>query len=232
MADSRNVARQCLSCQEPLKNWQAGYCSDNCYLTDYPKRRAQVFWSYVDKSVECWNWTAAKSRQGYGQFWYGLPKRLWLAHRLAYTLSIGPIEAGLTIDHLCRNRLCVNPAHLEAVSQKENILRSDSVSARAARKTHCDNGHQLTGDNMHKLPNGWRECRACDRNNHRRKAGWTDSELATVNYCQNCGVRLRVTYRSSLAHFCRKGECVVARQRYYRSIGLPSQTLRRASDAS
>lgn len=86
--------------------------------------------------------------------------RLIAAHRFAYELANGPIPDGLEIDHLCRNRKCVNPAHLQAVSHRENMLR--------AAKTHCLNGHPLTGPNVYLRPDGrGRECRECRR--RRRK---------------------------------------------------------------
>src|SRR5690242_3990108 len=97
------------------------------------------FWSKVDKSGFCWLWTASVDHDGYGRF--VVDGKTCKAHRIAYTLSIGPIPDGLTIDHLCRNKRCVNPAHLEAVSQKENNHRGTSPSALNIQKTHCIRGH-------------------------------------------------------------------------------------------
>lgn len=95
----------------------------------------QRFWAKVDKSspTECWIWKAAKHRNGYGNFWTG--KRPMLAHRYAYTILVGPILTGLQIDHLCRNRACVNPAHMEPVTLQENLRRGQgfSSSARSGR---------------------------------------------------------------------------------------------------
>lgn len=104
----------------------------------------------------CWEWTGAKNAGGYGVC------RGQQAHRASYELLVGPIPAGLQLDHLCRNRACVNPDHLEPVTRKVNILRGEGVAAKNARKTHCLNGHELTGHNLiqHK---GGRECRACAR---------------------------------------------------------------------
>jgi hypothetical protein len=76
-------------------------------------------------------------------------------------LLVGPIPEGLTIDHLCRVRHCVNPAHLEAVSERVNILRGNGAGARNARKTHCVKGHAFTPDNLYRDYQGYRRCRRC-----------------------------------------------------------------------
>ena len=78
------------------------------------------FWSKVNKTDTCWIWTAAKNQDGHGRFRHG---RLVLAHRFAYELLVGPIPKGLDLDHLCQNPACVNPAHLEPVTRKENTRR-------------------------------------------------------------------------------------------------------------
>lgn len=119
------------------------------------------FWEKVDKSGECWLWTAAKSVGGYGQFWPASRVRRY-AHCYAYELLVGPIPEGLQIDHLCRVRLCVNPDHLEAVTQQENNRRSNSNSAINARKTHCIRGHEFTPENTYRSSKG-RTCRTCHK---------------------------------------------------------------------
>jgi hypothetical protein len=108
----------------------------------------------------CWLWTACQSYDGYGYFRLnGKQKR---AHRVAFELLVGPIPEGLSLDHLCRVRHCVNPAHLDPVPIKVNILRGQSVSAQNARKTHCPNGHELSDANLYLRSNGReRVCRTC-----------------------------------------------------------------------
>lgn len=83
----------------------------------------------------CWVWTGACTNGGYGTT--SVLGRGWMVHRLVYTTLVGPIPAGLTLDHLCRARSCVNPAHLEPVSQRENNLRGDTIAARNAARTVC-----------------------------------------------------------------------------------------------
>lgn len=100
------------------------------------------FWNRVNKTDGCWLWIgSARGSQGllYGEL--RVNGRTTAAHRFAYESFVGPIPAGLTIDHLCRETLCVNPKHLEAVSMKVNILRGTSPTAKNAAKTLCKRGH-------------------------------------------------------------------------------------------
>jgi len=97
------------------------------------------FMKHVEQDGDCWNWQSELNNRGYG-FFYIAERRL-LAHRYSYELFNGPIPHGLEIDHLCRNRRCVNPDHLETVTTKVNVLRGISFAAVNAKKTHCPKGH-------------------------------------------------------------------------------------------
>jgi hypothetical protein len=92
-------------------------------------------WAKVDKSGDCWIWTGAKSSRGYGTIGAGAPsKAVLLVHRVSYALTNGPIAEGLVIDHRCHVQLCVNPAHLRAVTQQKNIEnRSGSAGTSGVR---------------------------------------------------------------------------------------------------
>lgn len=116
------------------------------------------FWIKIQKKGSCWIWKAAINECGYGTFTVG--KKV-LAHRYAYELLKGKIPTGLQLDHLCRNRACVNPEHLEVVTQQENIRRGECAAARHARQIHCKRGHPLSGDNLYITPDGRRQCKIC-----------------------------------------------------------------------
>lgn len=118
----------------------------------------QRFWSKVDASGDCWLWLGSITANGYGQTSVG--GRRQAAHRYAYEQTVGPIPNGLQLDHLCRVHACVNPDHLEPVTNRENVLRGVGTSAVNARKTHCIHGHPLSGDNL-MVYGSWRKCRTC-----------------------------------------------------------------------
>lgn len=139
---------------------------------DNPERIKVRFLSKVDRGGpiphrrpelgRCWLWTAYSLPSGYGTF-NAWARRGLLAHRVSYEIFVGPIPDGFQVDHLCVNPRCVNPVHLEAVTGLENNRRSNSISARHARKSHCKNGHPFDEANTRVSKRGGRECRTCHR---------------------------------------------------------------------
>lgn len=113
----------------------------------------------------CWEWTGTRLPAGYGSFWWDGRKSY--AHRFAHEAYIGPIPEGLTIDHLCRNKWCVNPAHLEAVTQRVNTLRAPGPASEHAAQVACIHGHPFDAVNTYVAPNGTRKCRECRRTTRR-----------------------------------------------------------------
>lgn len=144
-------------------------------LDGMPEGARQVaedrFWSKVDivrDDSSCWEWTAHRVGDGYGSV--TIANLRFKAHRVAYELTTGaPIPAGLVLDHLCKVRHCVNPAHLEPVTQRENVQRgdtqamADAQTRRWAAQTHCKNGHEFTTANTYRPPGDprQRQCRTC-----------------------------------------------------------------------
>ncbi len=127
-------------------------------------RLPQRFWDkvVVSRRTGCWLWTGTRDPLGYGR--YSIGRKMPMAHRAAYEALVGPIPEGFDIDHVrargCASRGCVNPAHLEAVTHHENVLRGD-VGQHNKRKTHCPQGHAYEGSNLYLDKNGGRGCIAC-----------------------------------------------------------------------
>ena len=127
------------------------------------------FWEKVQATGFCWEWAAAKT-SGYGVCWNG--SKIYRAHRWAYEHLVGPIPAGMYVDHLCRNRSCVNPDHMELVTNAENIRRGQAgrlTGAKNRAKTECPQGHPYNADNTYVNPQGERSCRECARRRSSRR---------------------------------------------------------------
>jgi hypothetical protein len=130
----------------------------------------------------CWLWTGALNADRYGLMYYA-NRRPKMTHRISYEMYVGPIPDGLEIDHLCRNRLCCNPAHLEVVSHQENIKRSPMIGVTSGRlqkaKTHCKQGHSL--ENAYRRKNGSRQCRGCAAEYYRHNRDKIRTKRRKVN---------------------------------------------------
>lgn len=157
-------------CQRPVH--AQGFCNSH-YMTR--RKSGQLgkifesdpqvrFWSQVDKTGGCWIWTGSVTG-GYGQFMHNW--HAYRAHRFGYEVQVGPIPAGLHLDHLCRNKLCVRAEHLEPVTPRENVLRGTSQVAQNAAKTECGQGHRFTAENTY-MHRGRRHCRTCSAATQRR----------------------------------------------------------------
>jgi hypothetical protein len=126
----------------------------------------------IDDASGCWNWQRRINRGGYGigNHFIDGARVTYRAHRLSYETFVGPVSPGLSLDHLCRNRRCANPAHLEPVPQRVNLMRAPlSIASQNAAKTHCKWGHPFDEDNTLYRATG-RSCRACNRDRQTNRA--------------------------------------------------------------
>lgn len=125
------------------------------------KNEFERFIEKIDFTIQapCWIWAACKTKYGYGRF--GLKGKTVLAHRFSYEMCKGRIPDGLVLDHLCRNPSCVNPDHLEAVTQRVNSIRGIGWANINIKKTHCKRGHEFTKENTVYKKDGTRRCKFC-----------------------------------------------------------------------
>jgi len=123
------------------------------------------FWTKVAMAEPraCWPWRGTLTSTGYGEFRFGYQN--YKAHRISYEFMVGPVPEGLQLDHLCRNKSCVNPGHLEPVTSQENTVR---MVPYLDLPTHCPQGHEYTTDNTYMERGRKRKCRTCHRENMRR----------------------------------------------------------------
>ena len=128
-------------------------------VTDEDMQRA---WSRIRKSSDgCWLQTSGLNYGGYGS--YSIAGRTVRTHRFMYVVHRGPIASDVVLDHLCRNRACCNPEHLDPVANELNVERGMSPSAVNARKSHCLRGHPFDAENTEVRPGGGRACKECRR---------------------------------------------------------------------
>lgn len=175
------------------------------------------FWSKVQIGTpdECWLWLAPKDKDGYARI--RIKSKLIYVHRISYKLLVGPIPDGLTIDHLCRNRACVNPKHLESVTHRTNVLRGFNPTAINARKTHCIHGHEFTPANTY-LKGTARYCRACHNLRavkKRREKNPLGLSMAEINRAKTHCVRghaftIANTYWVRRSRQCRKCKALIS----------------------
>lgn len=122
-----------------------------------------AFYARIKITPGCWEWTGYVNVKGYGRL------NKMIAHRQAYEMVVGDLDPTLVIDHLCRNRKCVKPTHLEQVTNRENLLRGDTLSAQNVLKTVCPRQHPYSPENTY-YRGRKRSCRTCVRDQHRQYA--------------------------------------------------------------
>lgn len=125
------------------------------------KELKQGIISKINKGKTCWIWSGKPRPDGYGKVY--IKGKGFYVHRVVYEILVGKIPKGRQLDHLCRNRICVNPKHLEPVTNRENVLRGTGISAQNHRKNSCIHGHPLSGKNVRITKEGHRDCRECGK---------------------------------------------------------------------
>lgn len=148
----------------------------------------------------CWEWTATKTPEGYGGLTWRQTKML--AHRVSAVLAGMDLSGGKVVDHLCWNPSCVNPDHLEPVTNKENLLRGRGITAVRARQTHCVNGHPLSGGNLytHKSGRYCRKCRDVAVKDYRKRIGRVTQQCEGINTKNGKRCQRRTANDSGMCH--------------------------------
>jgi hypothetical protein len=164
--DCERCGRHVRTCRAATQR-PARFCSETCSSASWHGRSRRVLFERLEEKIDltdpggCWPWLGTRPN-GYGMVDVDGPMRK--AHRVLYELVVGPVPGGLVLDHLCRNRACVNPDHLEPVTQRENALRGIGPTAENARKRRCLHGHPFDAV----APDGHRVCRTCARDRYQR----------------------------------------------------------------
>jgi hypothetical protein len=161
---------------------------------DITQKELTRFWAMtkLPDANGCLVWTGPSNGNGYGKLRLGgRAGRGFFAHRFAYTALVGPIPDGLVLDHLCRNRSCVRPDHLEAVTQRINSLRGESPAAYHAVKTHCPAGHAYDEANTHISKRGSRSCRACHRERERARVAANRDAINARNRARQAAIAVQ-----------------------------------------
>jgi hypothetical protein len=170
-----------------------------------------------EPNTGCWLWDGTRNGAGYGvTFKVGTSK---LAHRVLYELMREPVPTGLDLDHICRNRGCVNPWHLEAITHRENILRGTAPAALHAKKTHCPKGHEYAPENT-RLYRGSRYCKACTRNG--RGSAWRANRTNCPNGHAFDADNTLIWNGQRCCRTCRRA----AAERFRRARGAPTRSPR------
>ena len=163
------------------------------------------FWDKVslNKDTGCWEWKNPTTT-GYGSFWVDGQQKSLPSHRVSYNMLVGKIPKELEIDHLCRNRSCVRPSHLDIVTHKENVRRG---LMGPILKTHCPRGHQYNKVNTYVTKAGHRLCRICHNENEKRyKSEGRKDKFLITRQCSYCESNFRISKHAISGKFKERGQ--------------------------